>query len=456
MPRPGPKRGTSRARAVLRPGARLGKYRLGRRLGRGAFAEVWQARDTVENRKVALKVAFPEVIEQWGRNAVEREARIASRLDHPHVVGVRNADWIDGRFVLASDLARTSLASYAGSRRSASVALRVIREVASGLAYAHGARLMHRDVKPENILIFEDGRAALADFGVSRFARGTQHTLSEAGTIGYMAPEQAYGRPRLSSDVFSLGLIAYELLTGFILRWPFTWPPEGYARFRAKVPEPVRKVLERAAEFDPDRRFPDGEALHVALERAFHQVALKGPSRAPRRRPRPELRSPLEVQAEVFRRHFGSVLELRYLCHRCDGPVAESMAVCPWCGTRENSFQEITSYPFVCPECERGVRPEWRACPWCFRGRFESNGRRPSQDRRATRSCSSRGCAGQLRPFMHYCPLCKRKTRRPWTVPELPHRCPRCRWPVSREFWRFCPWCGRRETQTGGFRGVRT
>ena len=133
----------------LRRGTRVGKYRLDRRIGRGAFAEVWKARDTVENRLVALKLAHPEAVVEWGRKAIEHEARIASRLDHPGVVTVRNADWIAGRFVMATDIAVSNLADYGRARRSGNTALEIIREVASGLAYAHEQRIFHRDVKPE-------------------------------------------------------------------------------------------------------------------------------------------------------------------------------------------------------------------------------------------------------------------------------------------------------------------
>ena len=177
----------------LRRGSRVGKYRLERRVGRGAFAEVWKARDTVENRPVALKLAHPEAVEEWGRNKIEHEARIASRLDHPGIVAIRNADWIDGRFSIATDLAISNLADYSRARRSATTALEIIREVASGLAYAHERNIFHRDVKPENILIFEDGHAALSDFGASRFAKGADRTVTEAGTLGYMAVAKGSG-----------------------------------------------------------------------------------------------------------------------------------------------------------------------------------------------------------------------------------------------------------------------
>ena len=103
----------------------------------------------------------------------------------------------------------------------------------------------------------------------------------------------------------------------------------------------------------------------------------------------------------------------------------------------------------MCPDCERGVKAEWKACPWCFSGRFTGNDRRARHDPTAVRNCTRPGCGGQLRRFMRYCPLCKQKVRRVWTDPDLHDRCPRCRWPVSRAFWRFCPWCGRREPRAG-------
>ncbi len=233
---------------------------------------MWSARDLVQRRKVALKIASPEVVDEYGREAIEHEAHVATRLQHPNIVAIRNADWIDGRFVIATDLAERNLAEYVGARRSPQLGLRIIRDVAQGLAYAHGQRVLHRDVKPENILIFADRRAALADFGVSRFAHGATQTYTEAGTLGYMAPEQAYGRPRLGSDVFSLGLIAFELLSGTLPTWPFTWPLPGHRRFESRVPSEMQPVLRKAASFNPRNRYPDAAVFHHALEAAWRRV----------------------------------------------------------------------------------------------------------------------------------------------------------------------------------------
>jgi serine/threonine-protein kinase len=123
---------------VLRRGTRLGKYRLERLLGKGAFSEVFAARDTVEGRRVALKIAFGWVVREFGRDAMEVEARIAAGLSHPNVVALRNADWIDGRFVMACDLARTHVYDYPGAWRSGAVALRIVRDVAAGLTRTSG------------------------------------------------------------------------------------------------------------------------------------------------------------------------------------------------------------------------------------------------------------------------------------------------------------------------------
>ncbi len=434
----------------LRKRSMLGKYRLERRLGQGSFASVWRAQDTVERRKVALKIVVPRIEEEYGRQPIEREARIASRLSHPNVVAVRNADWIDGYFVLATDLAEKSLAEYAGARRSGRLALRVIRDLAAGLAYAHSQKVLHLDLKPENVMIFADRRAAIGDFGTSRLARGSMRTYIEAGTLGYMAPEQAYGRARLASDVFSLGLIAYELLTGKLQSWPFSWPPAGFDRFSERVPEPLQRVLKKAAAFQPRHRYSDGMLLHRAFERAWRKIERSNHRPVRRSQPR-ATRSALSIEADLFRRRHGRRLGMRYCCHHCDGPVAEAMSHCPWCGTPDNSFREVTSYPLVCPECDRGVRPEWTACPWCYRGRLAGNGRAVRKDGRAVRRCSRRGCAGQLQQFMRYCPVCKQRPRRLWSHADLTDRCPRCRWPVSRQFWRYCPWCGRREPKAGTF-----
>ena len=227
------------------------------------------------------------------------------------------------------------------------MALRIVRDVAAGLAHAHQRRLMHRDVKPENVLVFADGHAAITDFGVSRFMRAESRSYTEAGTLGHMAPEQAYGKPTLASDVFSLGLIAYELLTGKLLAWPFTWPPERYDRFRAKVPEPLRPVLRKAQAFDPADRYLSAVELSAALASATKRIEAEG-APAPRRRKRRVVGptpTPFAVGMELFKRRHGRALGLRYRCHRCNGPIAEAMSVCPCAAARRTRSRRSRRRP---------------------------------------------------------------------------------------------------------------
>lgn len=426
----------------MRRGSKLGKYRLDRRIGAGSFAEVWKARDSIERRDVALKIASPRLVEEFGRDEIEHEARIGSSLSHPHIVSVRNADWIDGYFVIASDLAAKNLAQYSGARRSVSVALNVISDVASGLAYAHGQQVVHRDLKPENVLIFRGRRAALSDFGVARRTRdGSMFT--EAGTLGFMAPEQAYGKTRFASDVFSLGLVAYELLSGTLPGWPFEWPFEGHQRFTRRTPELVQAVVRRAVSVSIDKRQRDAVVFNREFSEAIRRIQTKPPTRR-RRRVSAQTITPFDAEVKLFLLRHRYNLELIADCFRCNGPISEAMSFCPWCGTSENSFIEITRYPLVCPDCERGVRREWPMCPWCYRGRFDNLEQHLRLEKYAQRKCPRRSCSGELLLFMRYCPLCKERVTRPWIHPDLPDRCRNCSWSVSDLFWRFCAWCGHR------------
>jgi serine/threonine-protein kinase len=421
----------------------LGKYRLERKLGEGASAQVWLGRDTVQGIKVAIKVVSPATVEAYGRASIEHEARVAASLDHPNIVGVRNADWAGDFFILVTEPAARSLEGYVTARRSPALGLSIIRNVAAGLSYAHRHGVLHRDVKPANILIYPRRIAKLGDFGTARFAPAATRLQTDVGTQGYMAPEHAYGRARYASDVFSLGLTAYELLTGILPTWPFEWPFEGRRAFERSVPDAVQPVLRRALAVDLDRRWKDGVALEAALERAIERSR---PDSKPRKKTRTRrTASPFELETRWFKRTYGSALELRFSCHACNGPISEAMSVCPWCGSDRNSYGEVTPYPLICPDCERGVRPEWSACPWCYPVRFESDGRKPPYDPRAERICRKKGCEGQLRPFMRYCPICKTKVQRPWRVEEL-RPCTRCRWPTTSQ-WRFCAWCGRRQSE---------
>ena len=258
----------------LRVRQRLGKYRIERRLGQGGFATVYQALDTIEGVRVALKMPHQFNVTASMLDAFQREARLVARLEHPNILPLKDASFIEGRFVIASKLGEQTLAERLKKRVSLETSLNLIDQMISAVAYAHENKIIHCDIKPENMILLPDGRLQLTDFGIAKVAQRTivrTMIASGSGTVGYMAPEQAMGRPSARSDVFALGLLAFRILAGVLPEWPFAWPPKGYATLRRKVTPEMVDVLRKSLEMRPNRRYNDaGEML-----RAFQPAKRK-------------------------------------------------------------------------------------------------------------------------------------------------------------------------------------
>jgi eukaryotic-like serine/threonine-protein kinase len=244
----------------LKSRQRLGKYRIERRIAQGGFAFVYQALDTIEGVRVALKMPHQSVVTPAMLDTFQREARLVAKLDHPNILPVKDASFIDGRFVIASRLGEQTLSDRLRKRVSFLTAMRMIEHMIEAVAYAHRHKIIHCDVKPENMILLPDGRLQLMDFGIARVAQKTI-AGSGSGTVGYMAPEQAMGRPSTKSDVFSLGLIMYRILSGHLPTWPFEWTPPGYATIRRKCHPELIDVMRRALELRPTRRFRDANEM---------------------------------------------------------------------------------------------------------------------------------------------------------------------------------------------------
>ncbi len=251
---------------ALRRGSRLGKYKLLSTLGEGGFAKVYKARDEVEGREVALKVPHSAVVEGQLPDIL-REIRIMVRLDHPNILPILNADIIDDRPVIAYPLGVETLASRMQRRMSGDRALSIFEDLVAGAAYAHEHRVIHCDIKPANIILFDDGPAMLADFGIAKVTNSTGVLGSGSGTVGYLSPEQALGRPSFRSDVFSLGLIAYRLFSGQLPRWPYEWPPKGIQRLRSRLTRNMVDFIRRSIEVNERRRFANAARMQSAYDR---------------------------------------------------------------------------------------------------------------------------------------------------------------------------------------------
>ena len=267
-----------------------GVYSIERELGRGGMSTVFLAQDLKHDRDVALKVLRPDLASAVGSDRFLREIKVTAALNHPHILPLLDSGSINDLvyyvmpYVSGGSL-RDRLA--AGTPLGLDEALTVSRHVASALDYAHRMGVVHRDVKPENIL-FSEGLAVVADFGIAQaVALADRQTLTRTGypvgTLGYMSPEQAAGKTDLDShtDVFSLGAVAYEMLVG---QTPDGWPapedsrlgrltdapPDHRARLDS-MPGRVEQALARSLALRPADRFDSPGELAEALATAVRE-----------------------------------------------------------------------------------------------------------------------------------------------------------------------------------------
>jgi len=262
----------------------IGKYQIIEEIGRGGMATVYKAWDSINQRYVALKVLPPyfqhdaEFIKRFRREAVA-----AAKLDHPNIVKVYEAgeeggiNYIAMEYIEGGSLQRR----LTGKPLDLSTAISIVSQIGSALAYAHKRGIIHRDVKPSNILLTEEGRALLSDFGIARVSEygGITRTGTLIGTPEYMSPEQAEGEEvDHRSDIYSLGIVLYQMLTG---RVPFTGDtplavlhkqiyekPTSPRVLNPMIPAEVEKVLLKALAKRPEWRYQSAEEMVAALQGA--------------------------------------------------------------------------------------------------------------------------------------------------------------------------------------------
>jgi serine/threonine-protein kinase len=257
-----------------------GRYELHRLLGEGTFGRVYRGRDRRLARAVAVKVIKPWWAEDpdWVRR-FEREAQLMASVSDPRIVQIFDVCNSQQALYYVAELVvgRNIDARLRAGRLPAEEARQVAEQLGRALGSAHAGRIVHGDIKPANVLISRDGTVKVTDFGLARLLGGSSAQLSAtiAGTPTYMAPEQSRGTATPASDVYSAGVVLYEMLSG---RPPF----EGDAPVElalqhlqdapppldASVPGPLRDVVFRALDKDPQRRFRDGDELAEALAQA--------------------------------------------------------------------------------------------------------------------------------------------------------------------------------------------
>lgn len=268
---------------------RLGNYHLTQRLGKGGFAEVYLGEHIHLKTQVAIKVLLTQLTQE-SVETFRREAQMIARLRHPSIVQVHDFGIEDDTAYLVMDYApHGTLRQHQpkGTVFPLASIVSYVRQVAEGLQYAHDQRLIHRDVKPENMLVGARQEILLSDFGIALTAHGSfsQHTQQVAGTILYMAPEQIQGHARPASDQYALGIVVYEWLCG---NRPFqgtftevalqhtTKPPPPLRQYLPGMPVEIEQVVMRALQKDPQQRFPSVRAFASELERVCAPLNATG------------------------------------------------------------------------------------------------------------------------------------------------------------------------------------
>ena len=261
-----------------------GRYELKEVVGHGGMSTVYKAHDSLLERNVALKVLHQQYNEdEEFVERFKREARSVAQLQHPNIVTVIDRGEEDGRqYIVFEYIDGENLKELVvrKGRLDVRTALEIALEIARGLSFAHESGLVHRDVKPQNVLLNGDGGAKVTDFGIARsleVERSMTQTGTVLGTSNYIAPEQAGGKPvDAHTDVYSLGIVLYEMLTGEL---PFPGdnfvavamkhiqePSPSVLDTRGDVPLRVAEMIDRALEKDPEQRFPTMDAFADEIE----------------------------------------------------------------------------------------------------------------------------------------------------------------------------------------------
>jgi eukaryotic-like serine/threonine-protein kinase len=304
-------------------GQTVGKYQILSNLGSGGFGTVFLARDTWIDKKVAIKVphrqggAFDELLE---------EPRLLAALDHPNIVGIITAERVDGVFFIVMEYVNgPSLEAVLDREKVLSVpmALKYGVQILKGVEHAHAASILHRDLRPANVLVSESGIVKVADFGTSRLLEKS-HATTVIGSPPYMAPEHFQGRAVLASDIYSVGVILYQMVTGTL---PYASPnPAQIERLVAQgrctpaklrnsqVPKEISDIVMKAMASDLSERYQRAaevlEDLATATDIDHKATELD------------DIRKRLKAR-EVPKRGF---------CWHCRKPLHARADTCPFCG----------------------------------------------------------------------------------------------------------------------------
>jgi len=307
-------------------GQAVGKYQILSNLGSGGFGTVFLARDVWIDKKVAIKVPHRQ---SGDFDDLLQEPRLLAALSHTNVVGIVTAERVDGVFFIVMDYIKgESLEAVLDREKSLDLptALNYIVQILKGVEHAHQTQILHRDLRPANVLVSEAGVVKVADFGTSRFLEKS-HATTVIGSPPYMAPEQFQGRAVLASDIYSVGVIFYQMLTGTL---PYFSPnPAQIERMVAlgrctppklrntQIPREISDIIMKAIASEVSERYQRASELLEDLATAAdidHKATELD-----------DIRKRLKAR-EVPKRGF---------CWHCRKPMHARSDTCPFCGEKQ-------------------------------------------------------------------------------------------------------------------------
>lgn len=343
-------------------GKNLGQYKIDREIGRGGMGVVFKAYQPGLNRWVAIKILPPQYANTPQlRERFLREARVIAQLEHPHILPVYDFGQQDHYIYLVMRYIEDSCTLIAVMNRRLTLPemATYLQPVAAALDYAHRRGIIHRDVKPGNILLDQDQRVLLADFGLARSIETDEHltrTGSGIGSPAYMSPEQGAGKAvDHRTDIYALGVIAYQMLTGQIPHRAETpqqiiikrnsEPPPPLRRYNPDISPDIEWVVQKALSQTPEARYASAGAFVTALQQAFTGATQVGGLPAT---------TPDDSVSRISTAR----------CSHCGQPVTPQMAFCGYCGQAVN----IATSPLPAPQApgprRRAVRRSKRPALW--------------------------------------------------------------------------------------------
>ncbi len=333
---------------MLFRGQTIGKYRVLSALGSGGFGSVYLAEDTWIDKKVALKVPHKQDVDF---SELLREPRLLATMSHPNIVTVLTAEKQDDVFFIVMEYVEgRTLEDIIGTEGALDVhrALDLICQICNAVDHAHEAGVLHRDLRPGNMLVSDTGRLKVTDFGTSRFLEIAMHGATVIGSPPYMAPEQFRGKAVFASDVYSIGVTMYQILTGVL---PYDTPaPADLDRLmrgemlssprlrNPKVPKSIADVVLRAMAPDLTVRYPRPSDLLADVLAAGDGPATSGRARVSRIAPVPADDAGLatatdrSTAADIQSRLRAREVQAPRFCWHCRKPLHARADRCPFCG----------------------------------------------------------------------------------------------------------------------------